>query len=161
MAAIAAAGGGAVSAASAIQQGQDAVAISRYNYNNDVNSANLAVQQGNEESRRSLVNSNKVIGQGEAAAGASGITTSGSALNVIGNSAAQGELNALTIQHQAALKAYGFANQAILEPFKQQIANTNAQMGAAGALIGASAKAYSYSGSGGSGGDSGGGGSDD
>jgi hypothetical protein len=151
---------GAVQAASAVKQGQNAVAMSEYNYKTDVENANLAVQQGNEEARRSNVIANKVIGQGRAAAGASGIQMSGSALDVIGASAANAELDALSIQHKAAIKAYGYRSSAALEPFKQNVARENAQMATAGAIIGAGAKAYSYGNAGSKSGEGYGGGED-
>lgn len=147
-------GGATLKAAGSIYQGNSDANIAQYNEQIADQNATLVTQQGQEEARRSLVNSRKFIGQEEAGYGASGVS-GGSAQWVMRASAAQGELNALTIQNNADVKAQAYRNEANLDQFRAQNMRMKGYAGAASAVLG-----FLGGGSGPLGGGSGGGSAD-
>lgn len=145
------AAGSALGAVGSLNQANSNANIAIYNSENAINNANTTTEQGAEAARRSLVNSRKTMGQETAAYGASGVTGNGSAAWVLRNSAAQGELNALTITNAAAIKAQAFTNEANLDIYRAGNDKTSGYIGAASSLLkGASSLAGGASGGGGS-----------
>lgn len=72
-----------------------------------------AIQRGEVEEKQFRLNVSKLKGQQRAGFGASGaVVDSGSSLDVLKDTAEFGELDALTIRHNAAVEAWGFKNQA-------------------------------------------------
>jgi len=132
---IAAVVGGILGAGGAIRQGNANAGVANYNATIADQNAQLMDQQGAEAERRSLVNSRKIIGMGEADAGASGIT-GGTFQAILRNSAAQGELNALTIKNNADIKATAFRNEAGLDRYRAGNATTTGNINAATSLLG-------------------------
>lgn len=113
-------GGNALGVAGPISQGYQDKGVADYNAQVADNDASVVQAQGDEEARRSLVNSRKMTGDAQAAYGASGVGNTGSAQWVLRNSAAQGELNALTIKNNASIKATALTNESALDRFRGQ-----------------------------------------
>lgn len=147
MAAAASLAGTGLQATGSIEQGNENASVANYNATIAQQNAGTVTAQGAEEARRSLINSNKVTGAAQANFGASGVAAGGSASDVLRSSAAQGELNALTIKNSAGIKATAYNNEAALDQYRAQ------NMAQAGQMKGASS-ILSYVGSLGSGGSS-------
>lgn len=140
MAQAAMAAGSGLSAVGDIAQGNQNANISDYNAQIANQSAAQAEAQGAEQARRALVQGNKVIGSESAAYGASGVGNSGSAMDVLRSSAANNELNALTIKNGADVKATAYQNEAALDQYRASNDTVAGYMNAAGALLGGGAK---------------------
>jgi hypothetical protein len=152
MSSYAAAATGPLQAIGGMNQANTDANISEYNA--EVASQNAATDTalGKEAARRSLVNSTKMIGTQAAGYAASGLAPQGSAQWVMSNSASQGELNALTVQHGYDMKANALNNEASLDRFKAQNQRVAGYMNAATAFLGAGSEFQkSAGGSGGSG----------
>lgn len=100
-----------------LRQAQMNSQMSEYNATVAEQNVQLVTQQANENARRALVNSNKVGGAEAAGFGASGVSGT-SALAVLQDTAAKGELDALTIKQQGAIKAAGYQNEANLDQYR-------------------------------------------
>lgn len=146
-------------AAGAIMQGDSDANIATYNENVAQQSAGLTEAQGAEQARRSLVNSTKMIGGMRAAYGASGVSAGGSVADVLRSSAAQGELNSLTIKNTADIKATALTNEASLDSYRANMDRSAGYVNAATSLLSLGTKNSSMgsSGTGGSGGEDDGG----
>lgn len=132
MAAGAMAAGAALSAVGSIRGGNAVANAAEYNAQNAEANAQESRQQASEEERRVRVQARKQIGAARANYGASGVTTEGSALDVLEESAANAELDALTVRHQGEMKARNFEQYANMERFKGREAKVAGYLGAAG-----------------------------
>jgi hypothetical protein len=83
----------------------------------DLQNSALALSQAKEDERRLRVQNQMQLGDMRAEYGASGVTTDGSPLEVMKQSARNAELDALTVRHAGALKAWGYINQAKMDQF--------------------------------------------
>ncbi len=112
--------GGTVGAVSSYQQGKAQQA--QYNYQAKVNeenariaqeNANVQRQQGIEEARLQRIKAASTIGSQKAAMAANGVdVTQGTSLDVIADTVAMGELDALQTQYNYEAKARGYEAQA-------------------------------------------------
>lgn len=110
--------------------------------------AELVLQQTREDERVFRVSARKQLGEMRANVGASGLQFSGSIADVIGESAAAMELDALKLRHSGALKAYGLRTDAALLRGRAAGYAESGPMSAAGYLLGgASDIAKNYGGS--------------
>jgi hypothetical protein len=148
MAEAAAVAGPIIGAVGALRQGNSNASMGEYNAQIADQNAQTVVAQGAEQARRSLINSAKFMGHQEAGYAASGVS-GGSAEYVMRNTAAQGELNALTLKNNAAIKATAYRNEAALDRFRGDNARTAGYFGAASGLL-RGAAAYKGGGGGGS-----------
>ena len=112
--------------------------------NNNARGARLAANANEEAARRK---SSYSRGQQRAAIGQAGIAYEGSALDVLGQSAANAELDALNIRYRGDLDATNYLNQAGLYQAQKQgalLSADNAEeaglYGAATSLLGGAAK---------------------
>ena len=121
----------AISAVGAIKQGQDAQNAANYN-------ASVAEQTSQEQARRDAIQARMVIGQDRANYGASGVTTEGSPLDVLQQSAKMAELDKLTTIYAGATQAASYRAQG-------KAARTASYFQAAGALAGGASKFSSLS----------------
>lgn len=112
--AVAAVGAG-VSAYSAVQQGNAAAAAANYNSKLAAQNAAIAQQQAQSQATQQQQRARATIGSEEAAYGASGVSTSGSPLDVLASSAQQSEFGRQTIMYQGALKSLGYNDQTQLD----------------------------------------------
>jgi hypothetical protein len=140
----AALGGGVLSAFGSLYQGKAEAAAQEFNARVSENNAEMARVQAAEEERRVRVGGAKAIGDMRANYGASGIVTSeSSALDVLEESAMNVELDALTVRYQGHAQALAMKNEAFLARRAGKQANLMGKVGAASALLGAGASAYS------------------
>lgn len=110
--------------------------------------ATLALQESAEDERRLRVQGKQQLGEMRANYGASGITMEGSPLEIMQQSAANLELDALTIRHQGEVKAWAYRNQAKLDAFDQYASQEMLPGRIAASIFGAggqAAQSYSYS----------------
>jgi hypothetical protein len=149
IAAVASIAGTGLAAVGAIQQGNAARAAATYNAavaeNNAIvarQNAKLALSESNAEEQGVRRRTAQQLGTAGAAIGASGITQEGSALDVLEETVALGELDALTVRWQGDLKARNFEQQARgyqssaeLERMSGRAAKTNSIFSAAGTLL--------------------------
>ncbi|OGT79396.1 MAG: hypothetical protein A3J35_04355 [Gammaproteobacteria bacterium RIFCSPLOWO2_02_FULL_52_10] len=131
-----------VSVVGAIRQGQSQAASSDYNAAVARNNAVYARQVAAENERRQRILTRKTIGGARAGYGASGVTLEGTPLDVPRESAANAELDALTIRHQGELAARGYENTATLDTFAASGARTGGYISAADELLTGGAKLY-------------------
>lgn len=127
--------GAAVTAYSAIQQGDAAAAAARYNQQVADQNAAAAKQQAEQDAQIQKAQSQQLLGAQAAAYGASGVTNEGSALDVLGNTASNAELARQTILYKGQLKAAGYSDEAILDQANAATAESNATFSASGALL--------------------------
>ena len=121
----------AISAVGAVKQGQDAQDAANYN-------ASVAEQTSQEQARRDAIQARMVIGQDRANYGASGVTTEGSPLDVLQQSAKMAELDKLTTIYAGATQAASYRAQG-------KAARTASYFQAAGSLAEGYAKYKSLS----------------
>lgn len=146
----------AVGMAGAQSQAAGAQAAANYNASVKNQQANAAIAQSVEDERRMRINARSQLGGIRAGIGASGITSEGSALEVLQNSASNAELDALTIRHQGEMKAWAYRAGANLDLFQGEQARQKGNFESAGYLLKGLGAGASGMGGGGGGGDSGG-----
>ena len=107
-------------------------------FNARVNDRNARATAANtrEQVERERRMARRRLGNMRAAVGASGITLSGSALEAIGDNAAEMELDALTIQHEGKLKELGYRSDAESDRMRGRYLNRQGQLNAASTLLG-------------------------
>lgn len=139
--------GAAITGASSILKGIGDVAQGRaqdeaaqYNAQRDEQNAILAEQQAAANEQRFRVLALKNQGSITAAYGASGVAATGSVLDVLGESAANAELDALTIRHNGQIKATNLRNDAAMERWKGGIARKLGYFGGASDLLAGAGK---------------------
>lgn len=130
-----AAGGVAMSAIGSIQQGKQAQAAAKFNADMMNRNAAIARQQAaaEEEKQRRLGYMRQ--GAARAAYGASGVAIEGSPLDILEQSAAQEELDALNIRYRGAIGAQSAEGQAALSGMRGEAAMQAGYMGAGSAIL--------------------------
>ena len=155
-----------VAAASVIQgfcaqmSGQAESQKLRYQASIQQNNATLALQSAKADADKQSLMSAAKIGQETASYAASGvdINTSGSVLDVLGNSAANAELDRQNILHGGEIRSINYDNQASRDQASAGNALKSSYFNALGSVAGGAFKMASYSGGGGGGSIGGGGG---
>lgn len=109
--AVAAAG----TAAAAIGKGQQEAKTADFNARAAEQNAALALQAAQVREQQQRFADRRVLARIKAATGASGIQLVGSPLEVLEESAAQAELDALLIRHEGAIEARGFKIEAAIQ----------------------------------------------
>jgi hypothetical protein len=116
-----------------------------YDYNANIAEENatqaLAISAQNE--RRQRIQGKKEIGSMVAAYGASGVTTEGSPMEVLADSIANAELDALNVRFSGQSKAINLRNEAAYGRYQAREAKRMARISAAASLLGAGGKSYS------------------
>ncbi len=141
--ALAAAGGQVLGAFGTSVAGESEKKSQDYNAGVALQNADLTRQQTVEDARRQRVMARKVIGDARANYGASGIGLQGSALDILGESAANAELDALTIEHNGENRARMYESEAQQDTAAGRAARTAGYLGAAGKGAAAAGEAYS------------------
>lgn len=135
--------GAVISAIGALQQGQAAKAASDYNAQIAQQNAQIARQNAADQARQVDRENYLRLGAIKAAAGASGGDTGqGSVLDVLADTAAQGELEKQQTLYRGELAARGYANTATLDTFSGETARTGSYFKAGSELLGGGVKAY-------------------
>ena len=134
--AIAAILGGAISAYSAIRQGQQAEAVGRYNARvaeQQATSARQAAAADAETKRRQL---DRILGSQRARYGASGVIASeGSPLLVMMQSEEEAALDVARVRYGGEAQGYGLESEARLQRFQGRQARRQSYLGATAALL--------------------------
>ncbi len=104
----------------------------------------LATRQGEMDAEQARKVSLLRIGAAEAAYGASGIRTEGSAIDVLESAAAESELNIQNIRFNAQMKAAGFLSNADLDRSSARAASTVGTYATVGTGLSGAAKGWSY-----------------
>lgn len=139
--AIAGVAGGMMQANSIMDDAFSQKAVNEYNAKIDEQNAKLTLLQAKEDERKARIYSRKVIGEAQANYGASGVTLEGSPADVLQESAAAAELDALSIRHAGYAKAIAYKQSALLERYAGNRAVSSARTKAATALLGGGVKA--------------------
>jgi hypothetical protein len=126
-----------ISAAAAVQQGQAAKAAGDANAQIQRRFASDALLRGAAEEQDMRLRTAGFMGEQAAAFGASGAEIeSGSSLDILGDTAELGELDALRIRNNAQREAYAHLAGAELSQTEGENARTSSLLSAAGTLIG-------------------------
>lgn len=137
------AAGGAMQAGGAKFSANAAAQAADYNAGIARQNAAFTEQQTAEQERQHAITSESQIGAIRANYGASGVTSdSGSALDVVGQSARNSALDALNIQHAGDMKAWSYMSGASLDTAQAANDRVSGDLGAANAIFGAGTKAY-------------------
>lgn len=134
----AAAGGasGVIGGLSAYQTGKAQQEV--YNYNASVaeRNAELARQQGLDEAAEQRRQTKRLIAQQNNTFGALGLTSgTGTALDLVSESAYMGELNALTAKYNRDLEAWNYDTEAISLRYQGEVAASKGKMGLITGLV--------------------------
>ncbi len=134
---------GAVSAYGQYQAGQQQARIANANADAQEIAARDTINAGNDAAYQQRQQIRQLQGQQAAAFGAGGTDmTSGSALNIFGDTAAGGQLDALTTVNNAERQAAGLNFQAGVSRAQGQIDRNAANLGATNTILNTSLKAY-------------------
>lgn len=148
----------AMQAIGAIQEGNANAASLRAsqnaaNYNAQVSEFNAANQRAvaNQQEEAQRRQARQVLGAQRAAVSQAGIGTSGSAADVMQQSATDAELDALSLRYEGDLRARGMLAEADLQRYDAQVAGMNAKaaqragyMNAVGSILGGSGRYAGY-----------------
>lgn len=133
----------AVSAYSAVRQGQAAKAAATFNETVDKQNADIARANAQAQAKQQDRENFLRLGAIRAAQGKNGgAAGEGSVLDIIGDVAAQGELEKQNILYQGELQARGYGNTATLDRFQGKNALTSSYYKAASDLLEGGSQAY-------------------
>ncbi len=110
-------------------------AAAKFNQAVSSQNAGLAVKQAAEEERSYRILARKQLGDIRANIGASGVTMEGSAQDILEESAATAEMDALRIRHSGQVKATAFGNDATLYNLQGSSARQQGALSGAGTLL--------------------------
>ena len=133
----------AISAVSAIQQGKAARAAADYNATIELQNAQIAradaAAQAQQQDRENYLRLGAIrTAQGKAG----GAANEGSILDVLGDQAAQGEMEKQYILYQGEQRARGFTNTATLDAFSGRNAERSGYLKAGSELLSGGANSY-------------------
>ena len=135
--------GTVVSVISALSQGSSASAAANYNAQVNAQNAVIARQQAEAQARQIERENYLRLGAIRANQGASGgAGDEGSVLDVLGDVAAQGELERQQALYQGELKARGYTNSATLDRYSASTASTSGYLKAGSELLGGGIRTY-------------------
>lgn len=131
----------AVGAYSSISSAENAHDVAKYNAEVQENAAKDARQRGAIEAAEHQDKVRRMIGTQMATAGANGLLTStGTPLDIMTDTAGMGKLDALRILDNANRQARGYEDQAKLTKIEGDNARTAGYFGAASAVLGGASK---------------------
>lgn len=132
-----------MSAISAIQQGKAAKAAAEFNAKVAEQNSQIVREQTIQEVRQFDREQYLRIGAIRAAQGKSGgVANEGSVLDILADTAAQGEIQRQDIIYQGALAERGFQNTAVLDRFEGDAAARQSRLAAGSELLQGGANAY-------------------
>lgn len=137
------AAGTAISAYSSYQTGQYNRAVAKENEKIQANSARDSLQRGANQAADAKENARRVAASQRAGAAAGGISVdSGSALDLLTETAGMGELDALTVRNNAQRAAYGYNVQAMNTKAQGRLARAHGNAQAASTLLTGASRMY-------------------
>ncbi len=127
----------ATAAAALSALSQASAASSQANYNAQVadRNAGVARDQAARDAEAQGRRARQVLGAARAGFGASGVTSEGSPLDVLMNSASNAEMDRQNILYKGELRAIGYSDTAALERSRAKAAEKEGLVGAASAII--------------------------
>lgn len=131
-----------VGVAGAIGQGQAASKADKFNQQVAQQNAQAASDQAAMQLKQQQISAQRQIGAAKAGYGASGVTTSGSPMDVLADSYTQSEMDANTIIYNGKLKAAGYTNQANLDKAAASDATSAGYVNAASSALLGGVKTY-------------------
>jgi hypothetical protein len=135
---------GSVSAAGSLSEGNAAAATGEYNARIAENEAVDALSRGSNEEARYRRDIAQLAGAQNAFFGAGNVTRSGTALDLISDTAYLGEQDALTIRENARRAAEGKRSEAQGLRMQGRLAKRNSRFRAGASLLTSGAQAYGY-----------------
>ncbi|SFQ45827.1 hypothetical protein SAMN05216229_12311 [Geopseudomonas sagittaria] len=133
-----------VGAVQSYEQGKYLNKVAKVNAGISERAGRDAVKRGNIDADEQRQQTGQVLGAQRAAFAANGVdVNSGSAGQVQNDTAALGELDALTLVNNAAREAYGYQVQAIDQRQQGKLAKYQGKMDAIGSILGGAEKAAS------------------
>lgn len=143
----------ATKAVGSIVQGNAASAASKANARIAEQNAGIAMQQAGAREDQQRRGAAMELGRQAAAFSQSGVDpTSGSAMRVAADSAAQAELDALNLRYEGQMQAFGYTREAALERQRARYARNAGYFAAASSILGGAAQGYGMRPMGGGGG---------
>ena len=133
--------GAAVAATGSIVQGRAQRKAAEYNANIAEKNARIELERTAEEEKRFRVLARKEIGQIRANYAASGVRMEGSALDVLHDSAANAEADAISIRTEGRRRAQAYREGATLDRMQGRAGERAGYFGAASALLDGGSKA--------------------
>lgn len=133
---------GVMSAQASLNQGKMDHALANYNARIDEVNASRVMEKGYRDQEALRRNFDKFRGQQKAAIGKSGVAFSGSVLDVLADSAAEAELDAMNIKFNAMREAAGLESDAAMTRATGDIARSQSRMRATGELIDTAGRVY-------------------
>lgn len=124
-------------------QGESQKNISDYDAKVAEQNAQITRQQAKEEARRAMIVARKMIGDNRAAYAANGVSLSGSALDVLGESAANAKLDELTILQEGEARGRMYEADARMARAVGNAARLGGYLGASGQLVSTASSVYS------------------
>lgn len=118
----------------AMQSAKAQSTAAAYNARQNVQNAQLTVQQANQDASRFALGYKRHEGSMVAGFGASGLSAEGTE-SVLADSASQAKLDEETIKYKGQLRAIGYYNSATLERFSGEQATNQGELAAAGYLL--------------------------
>lgn len=135
--------GTATKAVGSIVQGNAASAASKANAKIADQNATIVGQQASAREDQQRRRSAMELGRQAAAFAQSGVDpTSGSAMRVAADSAAQAELDALNLRYEGQMQAFGYTREAAIERQRARYARNAGYFGAVTSILGGGAQAY-------------------
>lgn len=131
-----------VGAAAAVQQGQTAKAAANYNVKVNQQNAEIATQEATDLAKQHDRETFMRLGAIKATQGKSGGTMEGSALDILGDAAAQSELEKQYITYRGKLGERQYNNTAGLDAFAGEAAGRASGMRAGSDLLSGAAGSY-------------------
>jgi len=132
---IALAAGTAMSAMASVASAVNQANVSRYNAKVGEANARQAILEGDAQASRTRDQVSRALGDARARAGASNLDLSGSTLDVLADSAAEGEMDALIAQYHGQMTARQQRSQASLDKSQASAALTTGALKAGSTLL--------------------------
>ncbi|EUD09159.1 hypothetical protein PO864_17745 [Providencia alcalifaciens] len=125
------------------QSGKFNADVANQNARQNEQAANDSINRGNAEAEKQRSRTRQLAGSQAAAMSANGLDlSSAGALDMFGDTAAMGELDALTLVNNASREAYGLRMQAANDRLQAKMSRREGNFGAATTLLTAPIKAY-------------------
>lgn len=135
LAVVGAIGSAVIGGIGALQEGAAANAAAQYNAQQYETAAKTVEEQGHAEANKARRENRRLLGQMRAQYGASGITLEGSPLDVLEDTAAEGELEAQQKIYSGRVQAVEYRNKASLSRMQGESAKKAGYIGAVGKLF--------------------------
>lgn len=130
------AAGGAISAMSSLSAGSFAEDIGQFNQDALNKQADARIESGKIEEQNQRTRTSQIKGQQKTGFAASGVDVSaGSPVDILSDTAAIGELDALTIRSNAETDAFNLRTQGVSANLQGQLAKRQGVGGAVGSLL--------------------------